>query len=95
MCCDACQRKRGTVVFSIGVSYPGIPTDSGASRVEARFTPASRPSSAPPRLALGADGLRDSQPYREPDIGYQQLVTERYAPRWLRDLKRYGWLPQN
>ncbi len=41
----------------------------------------SRPSSAPPGPAPSADGLRDSQPYRDPDIDYQQLVIKRHAPR--------------
>ena len=55
----------------------------------------SRPSSAPPRPAPSADGRRDSQPYRDPDIDYQQLVIQRHAPRWLRDLEHYGWLPRD
>ena len=57
-------------------------------------SPSSRPSSAPSGPALSAVSLRDNQPYRDPDIDYQQLATERHAPRWRRDLKRYGWLPQ-
>ena len=54
-------------------------------------SPSSRRCSAPPRLDLRSD----SQPYREPAIGYRQLDTVRYALRWPRDLKRYGWLLQN
>ena len=57
-------------------------------------SPLSRPSSAPPGPAppaLDADSLRD----REPDRVYQQLLIDRHAPRWRRDLKRYGWLPQD
>lgn len=38
--------------------------------------------------------LRDGEPYRDPGIDYTQLAVDRNAPRWLRDLKRYGWLPQ-
>lgn len=38
--------------------------------------------------------LRDGKPYRDPGIDYAKLVVDRNAPRWLRDLKRYGWLPQ-
>ena len=36
--------------------------------------------------------LRDHQPYRDPGIDYQALVVERNASRWLRNLKRYGYL---
>ena len=36
--------------------------------------------------------LRDRQPYRDPGIDYQALVVERNASRWLRNLKRYGYL---
>lgn len=38
--------------------------------------------------------LRDGQPYRDPGIDYSKLLVDRNAPRWLRDLKRYGWVPQ-
>ena len=38
--------------------------------------------------------LRDGKPYRDPGIDYAKLVVDRNAPRWLRDLKRYCWLPQ-
>ena len=56
-------------------------------------SPPSRPSSAPPKLdppALSADGLRNSQPYREPGIDNQRLVIARHAPQWQRDLNRCG-----
>ena len=36
--------------------------------------------------------LRDNQPYRDPGIDYQALVVERNASRWLRNLKRCGYL---
>ena len=39
--------------------------------------------------------LRDGAPYRDPGINYQKLVVDRNAPRWLRDLKTHGWLPQD
>ena len=39
--------------------------------------------------------LRDGEPYRDPGINYQELVVNRNAPRWLRDLKTQGWLPQD
>ena len=38
--------------------------------------------------------LRDGEPYRDPGIDYTNLVVDRNAPRWRRDLKRYGWLLQ-
>ena len=57
-------------------------------------SPSYRPSSAPPRPASSADRRRGGQPYRDPDIDCRQLVVKRQAPRWRRDLKRYGWLPQ-
>lgn len=37
--------------------------------------------------------LRDLQPYRDPQIDYTCLVVQRNAPRWLRALKEYGYLP--
>lgn len=36
--------------------------------------------------------LRGNQPYLDPDIDYQELVVHRNAPRWLRNLERYGYL---
>lgn len=38
-------------------------------------------------------GLRDRQPYRDPQVNYEQVVVDRNAPRWLRMLQRYGYLP--
>ena len=37
--------------------------------------------------------LRDRQPDRDPQVNYEQVVVDRNAPRWLRMLKRYGYLP--
>ena len=34
--------------------------------------------------------LRDHQPYRDPQINYEQVVMDRNAPRWLCKLMRYG-----
>lgn len=34
----------------------------------------------------------DNQSYRDPGIDYQALVVESNASRWLRNLKRYGYL---
>ena len=36
--------------------------------------------------------LRDNEPSRVPGIDYQALVVGRNASRWLRNLKRYGYL---
>ena len=38
--------------------------------------------------------LRDQQPYRDPNIDYRQLFVKRNAPRWLRMLEQYNYLPQ-
>ena len=38
--------------------------------------------------------LRAGQHYRDPNVDYEQLVVERNAPRWLRMLKRYGFLAE-
>lgn len=32
------------------------------------------------------------QPYRDPEIDYEALVVAKKAPRWLRALKKYGYL---
>ena len=65
----------------------------------ARLLPLSRPcatprrSSASPALsALSANGQRDSQPYRNPGIDYQQLGIDRAAARWPSILKQNCWL---
>ena len=36
--------------------------------------------------------LRRDEPYRDPDVDYERLPVERNAPRWLRKLKKYGFL---
>ena len=36
--------------------------------------------------------LREDRPYIDPDIDYEKLVVEHNASRWIRMLKRYGFL---
>lgn len=38
--------------------------------------------------------LNTQQPYRDPDIDYEALVIAKNAPRWLKALQKYGYLPQ-
>ena len=38
--------------------------------------------------------LRDDRPYTDPGIDYEQLVVERNAPRWIRMLKKHGFLEE-
>ena len=37
--------------------------------------------------------LKNKQPYWDPGIDYEALTVKRNAPRWLRALKKYGYLP--
>jgi len=36
--------------------------------------------------------LKNNQPYWDPEIDYEALTVKRNAPRWLRALKKYGYL---
>lgn len=36
--------------------------------------------------------LKNLEPYKDPDIDYEQLVVDRNAPRWLQALKKYGYI---
>ena len=38
--------------------------------------------------------LRRDEPYCDPGVDYEQLLVERNAPRWLRKLKKYGFLEE-
>ena len=38
--------------------------------------------------------LRLDAPYRDPGIDYEQLVVERNPSRWLRNLKKYGFIEE-
>ena len=33
-------------------------------------------------------------PYKDPTVDYGALVVKRNAPRWIRQLKKFGYLPQ-
>jgi transposase len=37
--------------------------------------------------------LKNNQPYWDPGIDYEALTVRRNAPRWLRALNKYGYLP--
>ncbi len=39
--------------------------------------------------------LRDQKPYRDPQADYEQLLVRRNAPRWVRELKKFGILSRN
>ena len=36
--------------------------------------------------------LKEQQPYRDPGIDYEALMVANNAPRWLKALKKYGYL---
>jgi len=38
--------------------------------------------------------LKNNKPYRDPGIDYEELIVDRNAPRWLKALKKYGYLPE-
>lgn len=33
-------------------------------------------------------------PYRDSTVDYEALAVQRRAPRWIRQLKKFGYLPQ-
>ena len=37
--------------------------------------------------------LRDREPYRDPDLDYDQLLAQRNQARWVRALRKAGLLP--
>jgi len=37
--------------------------------------------------------LKRNEPYRDPVVTYEELMVRRNAPRWLRALKKFGYLP--
>ncbi len=39
--------------------------------------------------------LKKQEPYRDPQIDYEALVVKKNAPRWLKALSKYGYLPKN
>ena len=38
--------------------------------------------------------LKNITPYYDPGIDYEKLIVDRNAPRWLKALKKYGYLPK-
>jgi hypothetical protein len=38
--------------------------------------------------------LSKKEPYRDPGVDYERLVVDRNAPRWIKALQKYGYLPQ-
>ena len=38
--------------------------------------------------------LRKDEPYRDPGVNCERVLVERNAPRWLRKLKKYGFLEE-
>jgi transposase len=38
--------------------------------------------------------LKEQPPYRDPEIDYEALVVANNAPRWLKALKKYGYLAE-
>lgn len=37
--------------------------------------------------------LKRNQPYHDPNINYEKIMVDRNAPRWLKALDKYGYLP--
>jgi transposase len=37
--------------------------------------------------------LKNQQPYYDPEVDYEALVVQRNAPRWIKALKKYGYMP--
>jgi hypothetical protein len=36
--------------------------------------------------------LSRKQPYKDPDVDYEALAVNRNAPRWIKTLKKYGYM---
>lgn len=36
--------------------------------------------------------LEKKEPYRDPDINYESLQVKRNAPRWMRTLRKFGYI---
>ena len=36
--------------------------------------------------------LRDREPYRDPEVDYDELVVHRNAPRWIAQLQKFGYV---
>ena len=38
--------------------------------------------------------LSKREPYKDPEINYEEIMIKRNAPRWIKALKKYGYLPE-
>ena len=38
--------------------------------------------------------LKNNRPYYDPEVDYEALMVQRNAPRWIKALNKYGYLPQ-
>jgi transposase len=38
--------------------------------------------------------LKNNRPYYDPEVDYEHLMVQRNAPRWIKSLKKYGYIPQ-
>ena len=47
-----------------------------------------------PLLGVVYTLLKEPQPYRDPEIDDEALVVAKNAPRWLKALKKYGYLAE-
>lgn len=36
--------------------------------------------------------LSRKEPYKDPEVNYEELVVKRNAPRWIKKLEKYGYL---
>lgn len=37
--------------------------------------------------------IKNNVPYRDSSIDYESIVVDRNAPRWIKALKKFGYLP--
>lgn len=44
------------------------------------------------QLEIAFTLLKNKQPYRDPQVSYEELVVKRNAPRWIEALKKYGYV---
>ena len=42
----------------------------------------------------GKSMLKNNRPYYDPEVDYEALMVQRNAPRWIKALNKYGYLPQ-
>ena len=38
--------------------------------------------------------LKNNRPYYDPEVDYEELMVQRNAPRWIKSLKKYGYITQ-